>query len=501
VEELVLQRLLQLVADGALRIRAAHVQGHFVHALNLVRDLRAPQDESHLGTVAVPDGQIPPVRDHLRKVVGGIPQCFLLVLHRLVLHIGDQRVAANGDDGDLSLGAHSVCIPIFMSYYTPINPFPATALRGFVAIPRLTAGRRSDGLITMQEAEPSRTVQRLLIAVVVFLTGAALKLAAPVVIVLLLTILLVYLIDPLVVILNNRLKFPLWLSALVAIIVFGAVFAGLGVLIFFDLPHFARTFPKFQEEILRRAQKVLEGLEANYGFTFAVDPFEEIRTLPIRPVLMGLARSSLRFISEFTLIFFFAIILLIGKYRLIHILLTVFPRRHSMVPIMLKHVDRHLRAFLGIKALASLIIGIGTAGILLAFRVEFAVTWGFFTILLNFIPTLGPLTSIALPTLVAAVQYPGFIMPAAIVACLGVLHLGISSFIEPRFLGERLDLSFFVIFLSLFFWGWMWGAAGVLLAVPVTAALKIILERIPATSRVAMLLGRSKRRRVFRPRH
>jgi AI-2 transport protein TqsA len=171
-----------------------------------------------------------------------------------------------------------------------------------------------------------------------------------------------------------------------------------------------------------------------------------------------------------------------------------------MVPIMLKHVDRHLRAFLGIKALASLIIGIGTTGILLAFRVEFAVTLGFFTILLNFVPTLGPLTAIALPTLIAIVQYPGFIMPASIVACLGVLHLGISNFIEPRFLGERLDLSFFVIFLSLFFWGWMWGAAGVLLAVPVTAALKIILERIPATSRVAMLLGRSKRRRVFRPR-
>ena len=352
----------------------------------------------------------------------------------------------------------------------------------------------------MPEAEPSRTTQRLLMAVVVFLTGAALKLAAPVVIVLLLTVLLVYLIDPLVVILNNRLKLPLWLSALIAIIFFGAVFAGLGVLIFFDLPHFARTFPRFQEEIIRRAQKITQSLENNLGFSFAVDPFEELRTVPIRPVLMGLARSSLRFVSEFILIFFFAVILLVGKYRLIHILLTVFPRRHSMVPIMLKHVDRHLRAFLGIKALASLIIGIGTAGILLAFRVEFAVTWGFFTILLNFVPTLGPLTAIALPTLVAIVQYPGFIMPASIVACLGVLHLGISNFIEPRFLGERLDLSFFVIFLSLFFWGWMWGAAGVLLAVPVTATLKIILERIPATSRIAVLLGRSKRRREFRPR-
>ena len=248
-------------------------------------------------------------------------------------------------------------------------------------------------------------------AVVVFLTGAALKLAAPVVIVLLLTVLLVYLIDPLVVVLNNRLRLPLWLSALIAIIFFGAVFAGLGVLIFFDLPHFARTFPKFQDEIIRRAQRLTQGLENNLGFTFAVDPFEEIRTAPIRPVLMGLVRSSLRFISEFILIFFFAVILLVGKYRLIHILLTVFPRRHSMVPIVLKHVDRHLRAFLGIKALASLIIGIGTAGILLAFRVEFAVTWGFFTILLNFVPTLGPLTAIVLPTLVSMIQYPNFIMP------------------------------------------------------------------------------------------
>ena len=160
-----------------------------------------------------------------------------------------------------------------------------------------------------------------------------------------------------------------------------------------------------------------------------------------------------------------------------------------------------MRAFLGIKALASLVIGIGTAVILLAFRVEFAVTWGFLTILLNFVPALGPITAIILPSLIAVIQYPGNLMPLAIIASLGVLHLGISNFIEPRFLGERLDLSFFVIFLSLFFWGWMWGAPGVLLAVPVTASLKIVLERIPATSRIAMLLGKTNRRRNFKPRN
>ena len=311
----------------------------------------------------------------------------------------------------------------------------------------------------MADSSPQKTTNRLLIAIVVFLVGATLKLAAPVVIALLFTVMLVYLIDPLVVILIKRLGFPLWLAALVAIIFFAAIFGGIGVLIFFDLPHFARSFPRFQEEFLTRAQKMTENAEKSLGVTFAVDPFEELRTIPLRPALMNAARSSLRFLSEFAVIFFFAIILLLGKYRVIRIILTVFPRRHSMVPVMLKHIDKHMRAYLGIKALASLIIGIATALILLAFKVEFALTWGFLTILLNFIPTLGPITAISLPTLIALIQYPGPVMPIAVAGSLIVLHAGISNFIEPRFLGERLDLNFFVIFLSLFVWGWMWGPA------------------------------------------
>ena len=350
----------------------------------------------------------------------------------------------------------------------------------------------------MPEQSPGRTTNRLLMTIVIFLTGAVLKLAAPVVIALLLTILLVYLIDPLVLVLHRR-RLPLWLAATIAVIVFAAVFAGFGFLVFLDLPHFARSFPRFQDEIIARAQVMVSGLEKNLGIAFVVDPFEELRTAPLRPLLMSVARSSLRVVSEFTLVFFFAVILLLGKYRLIRMLLTVFPKRHSMVPLMLKHVDRHMRAFLGIKALASLAIGLGTALILLAFRVEFAVTWGFVTLLLNFVPVVGPTTAVTLPTLIALVQFPGPAMAVAVVASLTALHLSISNFLEPRFLGERLDLSFFVIFLSLFFWGWMWGPAGVLLAIPVTASLKIILERIPATSRFAMLLGRTSRRRNFNP--
>jgi AI-2 transport protein TqsA len=346
----------------------------------------------------------------------------------------------------------------------------------------------------MAEPNPQRTTNRLLAVIVIFLSGVALKLASPVVIMILLTVLLTYLIDPLVVLLKRRLRLPLWLAALIAAVFFAAILGGIAVLAFLELPHFARSFPRFQEEIFARAENILESLERTMGVPVSGDPFEELRTAPLRPLLMNAARSSLRILSEFGLIFFLAIILLLGKYRMIRLMLTVFPRRHSMVPLMLKHVDRRMRTFLGIKALSSVAIGIGTALILLAFRVEFAFMWGLFAILLNFIPALGAITAVSLPTLIAVIQYPGW-MPVAVALSLIALHVGISNFVEPRFLGEHLDLSFFVIFLSIFFWGWMWGAAGVFLAVPVTASIKIVLERVPATSRAAMLLGPVSRRR------
>jgi predicted PurR-regulated permease PerM len=223
-----------------------------------------------------------------------------------------------------------------------------------------------------------------------------------------------------------------------------------------------------------------------------VNPFEDLQGFDAGPLVMRGARSAVRLLSEGVLVLFFAVILLLGKYQVVRVLLRSFPRRHSLVPILLRHVDRHLRTFLGIKTISSLVIGILTAGILLAFRVEFAVTWGALSVVLNFVPAVGPIAAIVAPVLIAAVQFDTLLLPLAVAASLAVLHVVVSNFLEPRFMGERLDLSFFVIFVSLLFWGWMWGPAGIILAVPITASLKIVLDRIPATARIARLLGRAR---------
>jgi AI-2 transport protein TqsA len=345
----------------------------------------------------------------------------------------------------------------------------------------------------MAEMEGGRLTNKLLLAIVFFLTIYSLKFAQPVFIALLLTVLLVYVMDPVVSFFHRR-RLPLWVATLIAVLLFSALFAGMFLLLVKELSHFGRAFPRFQEEIFRRAYQALNGLEAALGAPLSANPFEELRTLPIGPGTLAAVRSAARILSEFFVIFFFAIILLLGKYGVIRKVLTVFPRRRSLIPIIIRHMDRHLRIFLGIKTLASLAVGTGTGLLLSAFHVEFAVTWGFFTFLLNFIPVLGPIASVTMPLLISLVQFDGLLFPLLIVAGLTVIHVGVSSLLEPSFMGQHLNLSFFVIFLSLFFWGWLWGPAGVLLAVPVTTSLKIVLERIPSTSRFALLLERVRRR-------
>ena len=89
-----------------LGVRPADVQRHLVHALHPVGDLGAPQDEPDLRAVAVPDGEVPAGLYHLRKVPCGIAERLLLVLHRLVTGVTDERVPAYGDDRDFLLPGH-----------------------------------------------------------------------------------------------------------------------------------------------------------------------------------------------------------------------------------------------------------------------------------------------------------------------------------------------------------------------------------------------------------
>ena len=329
-------------------------------------------------------------------------------------------------------------------------------------------------------------------SIVALLALGLLKIAAPVFIALLLTVLMVYLVDPIPIFLERRGVAP-WLAGLLAIVVFAILFFGLGTLVVIDLARFGRNFPSFAERLITAVEGAIQSIGAAVGLNVSRASLEQLRAFPVPSTLMSTARGAAGVLADVGLVFFLAAILLVGKHQIPARLAAVFPGRGNRVRSVLEEVDRHLRAFLGIKSFVSLCIGIGSAVILLAFRVEFAITWGFLALLLNFVPTIGPILAVTAPVLLSFVQFDTIVRPLAIAASLSALHAGIAGYLEPKLMGERLNLSFFVIFLSLLIWGWMWGAAGILLAVPVTASIRIVLDSIPRTRRLATLLGRSGR--------
>jgi len=132
--------------------------------------------------------------------------------------------------------------------------------------------------------------------------------------------------------------------------------------------------------------------------------------------------------------------------------------------------------------------------VLLVMHVDFPLTWAAFTFLLNFIPTVGSIIATVPPVLLALIKcYGESFWPAAIVLTLLLLiQQTMGSLVEPKLMGDKLNLSPVVILLSLVFWGWLWGITGALLSVPIAAAMKIVCENIEALKPISVLMGTGK---------
>ena len=148
---------------------------------------------------------------------------------------------------------------------------------------------------------------------------------------------------------------------------------------------------------------------------------------------------------------------------------------------------KSLVSFILLRTETNLIAGIGTAILLLLGRIEFAVLWGFLTFLLGYIPYLGFYLAALPPMLLALFKY-GPIGAIAVLAGIALINTLVENVLFPSIAGKGLKLSMSIVFLSLFYWSYVLGASGALIAVPLTMAVKLILENSRDTRWMAKLM-------------
>ncbi|MBD3281330.1 AI-2E family transporter [Candidatus Uhrbacteria bacterium] len=169
---------------------------------------------------------------------------------------------------------------------------------------------------------------------------------------------------------------------------------------------------------------------------------------------------------------------------------ALFPdkKRRKETKELIDKVAKDINTYIRIKTFISLLTGIICYIILLAMGIQFAGFWAVLIFVLNYIPNVGSLIAVTLPTLFAVVQYD--ITHALIVGILLVaVQFTAGNFIEPRMMGKSLNLSPLVIIISLIVWGSIWGIVGMFLCVPIMVILNIILAKFDSTRPIAILLS------------
>lgn len=155
----------------------------------------------------------------------------------------------------------------------------------------------------------------------------------------------------------------------------------------------------------------------------------------------------------------------------------------------LNDVASQVERFIWVQALTSAGVAVATAAALWALGVEQPVVWGVFAGLMNLVPYFGPVIVTAVVGMVAYLQF-GTVGQAGLVAVTTIVITTIEgNFITPQLLSRAASLNLVATFVSIAFWSWLWGVAGMLLAMPMLMAFKVMCDRVEGWETVADMIG------------
>jgi AI-2 transport protein TqsA len=319
--------------------------------------------------------------------------------------------------------------------------------------------------------ESKHRIHPLLAAASIVVIVAGLREIASVLNIILIALLLAVSISPILIWQIKR-GWPKAVSLAVTILIVLVVAAGLSAVLGVAGNNMAEKAPEYQERITELYRSSLDALSER-GIKIAdikqLDMFS-----PDKLVNFGTGFIENLF-STFGNVFFVLILMI---FILIEIAsLTIKADRGEFEEDSwqwrFSYISNDLKKYVSINAVTGVMAALCDFILLLIIGIDFAVIWAFLAFFFSFIPNIGFFMSLIPPALIALLEF-GVLPCIYVIVGYVVINLIIDNIIKPRYLGKEFNMSVLLVFLSLLFWGWVLGAVGAILGVPMTMAVKKI---------------------------
>lgn len=336
----------------------------------------------------------------------------------------------------------------------------------------------------------NRVVTTSLVIIVILLLGFLLRAAKPVFFPFFLAVMLYFLMSPALDFLT-RLRIPRTISIIFLVFITFFVFYLLGALFYSSGKSFAAELPEYGQRLQSIINSIQTKLQAPQIDWETVDLTKQFDLGKVGGFVLSSLGPFFSFMANLFLIFIFLVFILSGRGQVKTKLVNYYPKERSdKFLTIVKNIDSQIQRYIAIKTLVSFFTGVFAGVVLIIWGLDFAIIFAFLTFILNYIPNIGSFIATVFPVLIAIFQFDTIWPAVWICIILIIIQQVMGNIVEPRLMGHGLGLSPLVVLFSLFFWGWLWGIPGMVLATPMTAIVKIVCSNIPELGVVAALMSK-----------
>ena len=291
----------------------------------------------------------------------------------------------------------------------------------------------------------------------------------------------------------QRMKVPQVFVLTFLLIFIFIVFYLFGVLIYSGVSAFIDKFPEYSAKFTEMASGLLEKVKLPLDMVENFDPNDLKSALDLSSVT-SIVSSTFGNIGSFfgnlIMVLLFLMFMLAGRRALTGRISKAFEEdKADQIKYIINSIENQVQHYLLIKTFARCLTALIGGVILIIGGIDFAIFSALLIFVLNFIPNFGSILATVFPITVGLLKYGLSIKVVLVAAFLILTQFIIGNIFEPKLTGKSLNLSPIVILISLIFWGYVWGIVGMMLAVPLTSAIKIIFQHIEGLKPIAEIIS------------